>query len=285
MDTKAHYTLIGLIVVILFSGIVTTALWLSVGLDRPVYNTFLVYMDQSITGLNQEAAVKYNGVTVGYVQSMALNPKNPQEVILDLQIKEGTPITTSTVATLTPQGVTGLAFIGLSANTPNAPLVKPHQSPPYPIIPSEPSLLVQISTILKDASTQFQGISTSIQNILSPENAKSIQSILVNLDRTTQNLATNSTKLNKIMSQVDVIAHNTAKASENFPATMQNINQSIRNLNQTSNLAKQAMIPGVRLLNHLDSISGNLEVFSNELKQNPAILIRGKAVSNLGPGE
>jgi phospholipid/cholesterol/gamma-HCH transport system substrate-binding protein len=278
MDTKAHYTLIGILVVMMTAALITGILWLSVGLNQPTYNTFLVNMDQSITGLNQEAPVKFNGVSVGYVKDMALNPKNPQQVILTLQIEEGTPITTSTVATLAPQGITGLVFINLSATTPNAPLVKIRDNPPYPFIPSQPSLLLQLSSLVKDASSEFQGISTSVQNVLNAQNAENLQQILINLKEISGNLATNSNAITAIL-------NNTAEASAAFPQVMTNFDQSMINLNQTTTLAKEAIVPAVRVINNLDTITGNLDSFSADLKENPAILIRGKAEMPLGPGE
>jgi phospholipid/cholesterol/gamma-HCH transport system substrate-binding protein len=285
MDTKAHYTIVGLMVVILGSAIIAAVVWLSVGWDRPVYHTFLVYMDQSVSGLSVEAPVRYNGVTVGYVQSMRLNPKNAQEVVVTLQINEGTPVTTSTIATLTAQGITGIAYIDLSAKTPNAPLMKIHDDPPYPVIPSEPSLMVQLSSLVKDASVQFQGVSTSVQRVLDAENAANIRQILINLNTITQNLAANQMQLNNIVQSATQVFNNTAVASQQFPELLKNLNQSVISLNQAAGMARAGMVPALSLLSHLDTISGNIEVFSEELKENPAIIVRGKAEGPLGPGE
>ncbi len=285
MNTKAHYTIVGLMVVILGAAIIAAVVWLSVGWDRPVYNTFLVYMDQSVSGLNIEAPVRYNGVTVGYVKAMDLNPKNAQEVVVTLQIKEGAPITTSTIATLTSQGITGIAYIDLSAKTPNAPLLKTRAYPPYPVIPAEPSLMVQLSSLVKDASVQFHGVSESVQTVLDAQNAANIKQILVNLSSLTQSLAANQAQLNSIIQSSAQTMQNTAVASQQFPELIKNLNQSAISLNQAAGLARAGMIPAVSLLNHLDAISGNVEVFSEELKDNPAILVRGKAEGPLGPGE
>ncbi len=285
MDTKAHYTIVGLMVVILGAAIAAAIFWLTVGLDRPVYNTFLVYMDQSVSGLSVEAPVRYNGVTVGYVKTMDLNPKNAQEVIVSLEIKEGAPITTSTIATLTSQGITGIAYIDLSAKTANAPLLKTREDPPFPVIPTEPSLLVQLSSLVKDASVQFHGVSTSVQTVLDAENAANIRQILINLNAVTKNLAANEAQFNQMVQSSAQLMSNAAVASAQLPDLVKNLNQSAMSLNQAAGLARAGMIPAVSLLNHLDTISGNIEVFSEELKENPAILLRGKAEGPLGPGE
>ncbi len=285
MDTKAHYTLVGLCVVLLGAALVTCILWLSVGLDRPTYHTFLIDMHQSVTGLNTEAPVKFNGVTVGYVKSMELNVNNPQEVIVDVDIRDGTPITTSTVATLAPQGVTGIVFVSLSANTPNAPLVKVKDEPPYPIIPSEPSILVQLSSLLKDASSQVQGMSSSVQSMLDAQNAANFKQLLINLNAITQNIANNTTVLNQVLTETEMTMRNTAVSSQQFPILMTSLTASVQNLNEATSLAKQGMIPAVQFMNRLDTIAGNVEAFSYDVKQNPAVLVRGKQPGRAGPGE
>lgn len=285
MDTKAHYTIVGFIVVLLLAGLIGAIIWMSIGLNRPTYNTFLIYMNVSVVGLNNEAPVKFNGVEVGYVKKMELNPKNPQEVIVDLQIKAGTPITTSTVATLAPQGITGMAYIGLSAKTPNAPLIKVSEEPPFPVIPTEPSLFVQLSSLFKDTSADISQMSNSVQNVLDAQNAANFKQILINLNTITQNIANNTASINETLKNTTVILKNTAAASQQFPMMTQSMKESVENLNEATDLVKQAMIPAVQLLNHLNTISGNVELFSNDIKQNPAVLLRGKANNNLGPGE
>lgn len=285
MDTNARYTVVGLVVVSLILALVLGIVWLTVGLDRPQYHIYQVYMDQSVTGLNQEAPVKFNGVTVGYVKSMDLNPENPQEVIVDLEIKDGAPITTSTVATLAPQGITGIAFIALSAQTPNAPLLKPRANPPYPRIPSQPSLFVQISSLLKDASGQFQGMSHSVQTILDAENAENIKQILIHLNVATGELANSMGQLNDMVQSTQVILKNTAAASQNFTPLVNSLNQSAGNLSQASNMMKQGMLPTMDLISHLNDVSANLTGLTSTLKRNPSILVRGQQPLPLGPGE
>ncbi|MCX7122274.1 MAG: MlaD family protein [Gammaproteobacteria bacterium] len=260
MDTKGHYTIVGLMVVFLGAALIATV-------------------------LSMEAPVRFNGVTVGYVTEMDLNPKNAQEVIVTLAIKEGSPITTSTIATLTSQGITGIAYIDLSAKTPNAPLMKTREYPPYPVIPSVPSLMVQLSSIVKDASVQFHGVAESMQSVLDAQNAANIKQILINLNVIAQSLATNETQFNQMIQSSAKLINNAAVASQQLPELLKNLNQSAISLNQAAGLARAGMIPAVSLLNHLDTISGNVEVFSEELKNNPAILVRGKAEGPLGPGE
>src|SRR3990167_10024623 len=113
MDTKVNYTIVGLFVILVGAIAVLLFLWLTSLKHRDVYDTYIVYMHEEVSGLNAQSAVRYNGVKVGYVESIRLNPKDPQQVVLTLKIKQGTPITTSTIATLKSEGITGVDYVGL----------------------------------------------------------------------------------------------------------------------------------------------------------------------------
>ena len=72
MDSKVNNTLVGLFVIILSIALVASILWLSVSTDNKYYNTYQIYMQESVSGLNRQAAVKYRGVEVGTVRDIAL---------------------------------------------------------------------------------------------------------------------------------------------------------------------------------------------------------------------
>ena len=68
-------------------------------------------------------------------------------------------------------------------------------------------------------------------------------------------------------------------ASKQVSATMQ------AGKNTADKLSQQAIPPGVLLLQRLDLIAANLEKVSNQMRQNPAVVIRGNAPPKSGPGE
>ena len=69
-----------------------------------------------MAGLNVNAPVKYNGVDVGKVHDIRLDPADPMRVTLEFAIERGTPIKTDTEAVLTTQGLTGIAYVELSGS-------------------------------------------------------------------------------------------------------------------------------------------------------------------------
>ncbi|MDF3054463.1 MAG: hypothetical protein K0Q74_370 [Gammaproteobacteria bacterium] len=264
METRANYIIVGLFVIGFSTILVCLLLWFLAGQQRE-YNKYLVYMSESVTGLTKEAPVRFNGVDVGYVADIALNPKNQQQVKLLLNVTVGTPVNQGTIATLMTQGITGVTYVGLKAKTPKAKPLIVLPGNHYPIIPSEPSLLTQLDTVIRELTSNMKQISTAFQTLLNEENQKAIHDILANSAKFTQTLAGNSDEINKSFKEITAVL------------------KSGQNLTQT--LSQQAVPGTVQTLNNLSRVLKDIEQLSSALKENPSILVRGQAPMAPGPGE
>jgi len=272
METKVNYTLVGIFVISLTMAIILATLWLSAGLSIGEYSTYLVYMQESVSGLNPDSQVEYNGVSVGTVKSIELNQKNPQWVEVLLNIKKTTPITRGTVATLTTRGLTGLAFVALKDKSTDLRPLKALPGQRYPVIPSGPSIFMRLDALLSGLSKNFQAITTSLNNLLDKQNLESLKGILINLNDITKNLSNNNQTLNEILK-------NTKRASEQFTPLMRSSSSAMKTLEIET-------LPTVsHLLSNLDDILHTLNDVTLQLKQNPSMLIRGKEPLPPGPGE
>jgi len=248
---KPNYTLVGLFVLVLTVIMILFIFWLTSLRHHESYEIYRVYLSEEISGLSKGSPVRYNGVKVGYVSTIKLNPLDPQQVILTLKIQEGTPITTSTIASLKSEGITGVDYIGLKARTPNAPLLKKLPGEDYPVIPSEPSLLLKLSTAVQQVTRTVQDFGKNINQVFSEANQKAINQSLNDL------------------SQI------TTDARQTLP----NISRELQN-------ALTQIIPQVQqLLTQLNATSANVQELSEELKNNPSILLRGRSPIPPGPGE
>ena len=155
-----------------------------------------MYLHESASGLTKDAPVKYNGVQVGFVKKIKLNKNDPRQVEIILNIEEGTPITTSTSATLISQGITGVTYVGLSAGSADFTPLQKMPGEPYPVIPAKPSLFNQLDVLLKEVSVSVNKVSIQAQHIFNEENARHIKHILANIEQVTQVIANNSKNIN-----------------------------------------------------------------------------------------
>ena len=265
MEERIHYTAIGIFVVVFLTALILIGFWLSEGLSQKSYDTYSVIMTESVSGLNENAPVKYNGVTVGFVSKMRINIADPQQVQLLLQIERGTPITTGTTAMLAPQGITGLAYIDLNGGPAGAPPLERQEGELYPTIKSAPSLLFRIDAIVTQINSDFDKISDAFSKIMSPENQQAFSKIL----------------------------KNTAMASEQFPELMRRLNsasdataQAMRVTEKTSHQINEKTLTAANAsLTEIELLSDQLLSLTQQLQQNPSMLIRGKTATPPGPGE
>lgn len=279
METKVNYTIVGLFVITLILAIVFTVIWLGAGIDHKSYAIYEVFMNESVTGLSIDAPVKYNGVDIGSVKKISLNPKRPQQVDLLLNIQQGTPITVSTRAVLTTQGLTGVAYIDLQTKGKStAPLVKgPDEE--YPVILSSPSLLLRLDKAVSDLTTNLSSLSQSIQSAFDEENRQALKEILANINRVSGALARNEKRF-------DIIMENAALASKKFPALMQSGETMLASGKTAFGNLNTQTIPHINeILGNVQIVSSNLVDVSQNVKQNPSILLRGTLPNKMGPGE
>jgi phospholipid/cholesterol/gamma-HCH transport system substrate-binding protein len=181
METNVRYTVAGCFVLVMIGLIAMTVIWLTSGMSNDKFNYYIVYMKESVSGLNKEGRVEFNGVEVGTVDQMILNKNNPQLVTLVLKIKDTTPITYGTKAKLGVRALSGTTFILLEDKGNNKRPLMANKGEPYPVIETEPSILVRLDSIMNEMSTSFHQMSSSLQSLLSKDNIQLIKRVLQKL--------------------------------------------------------------------------------------------------------
>lgn len=271
-NNNTQYSLIGGIVIAAITAIILIVIWLSSGSGFESYSTYLVYMQESVTGINIDSSVEFNGVEVGTVKEIKIDHQNPKLVKLLLSVKNNTPISRGTVAMLASRGITGISYIALKDRSSDLRpiIVEPGQK--YPIIRTAPSIFLRLDAALNLLTNNFRQINESIQALLNKDNLQSIQNSLANLDKITTNLAHNTR-------QINIIIENTSEASKRFNPLLQS------GIGTLKVLETQTLPEVYRLLLNMDDMSRTLAELSLEIKQNPSILVRGVNRTYLGPGE
>ena len=73
MISKSSYTLVGAFVLVLSAAFIWGVMWISAGGTPRDFNRYLIYMPESVSGLNVDAAIKYRGVEVGKVEQISID--------------------------------------------------------------------------------------------------------------------------------------------------------------------------------------------------------------------
>lgn len=318
METKVRYILVGLFVVLLGTTALVLFLWLSRGIERPAYDRYYAYFRESVSGINQNATVKYRGVDVGRVGEIVLNPGNVEEVRLSLDIVRGIPIKTDTVAALRVQGLTGLSFVDLSGGTQGAPLLTANAGERYPVIKTGPSLLARLDADLTGLIMGATGVTEDARAVMDLENRAKLKAILADLARLTDTLAKRSEIVDRGVVQgaqaLENIARVTGRLDAQAPAILENVNSGATALRGTAGevneagrriasagremedmvrenrrnverFTRQGLPEFAALVEEMRRLTRQMERLGRQLELEPDSVIRGKHPEPPGPGE
>ncbi len=209
MLKKQTYFTVGLFVII---GVVLGAaaiVWVSTTKYFKKGASFVTYFDESVQGLQVDSIVKYRGVDVGRVEKIGVAPDYRLiEVVMKIDFKGD--VMRETVAKLQMAGITGIVFVDLDRRiqgdaTPSPKITFPTQ---YPVIPSHPSDIQQISSGVNEIvgrikKVDFQAISDEVlsttkamQSVIGGAAAKKM---VANLESITTRLSNTTARIDKVV--------------------------------------------------------------------------------------
>lgn len=294
METKVNFVVVGLFTLLLSVAFVAGVLWLSAGkrYSMPV-DTYVADMQESVSGLNLNAPVKYRGVEVGQVRKISLNKANLEQVRLELAIERGIPIKQDTTATLKSQGLTGIAFIELSGGTAASPLLVAQQGEDYPLIKTGTSLLGRLDASMSGLLGSLSKTAESANEVLDDDNRKALKRILADLSVVSGTLAARRGELDKTIA-------NTASISEQLPQLLERINKATANIEKMTQetsrasssarktldeVANEGLPQAERMMGDMRELIAALQRVTAQVEQNPGVLLRGTESRRRGPGE
>ena len=138
MEIRARYVLIGLFTLAVIAAGFGFVYWLNAfggWSEKPVY---LVRFEGSVTGLLVGGPVLFNGIRVGEVTALRLEPDNPKQVVATIAVDPGTRVHADTQVGLEQQGLlSGSPAVTLTGGSPSSPLIVPRKGVP-PLLVAEP---------------------------------------------------------------------------------------------------------------------------------------------------
>jgi phospholipid/cholesterol/gamma-HCH transport system substrate-binding protein len=308
METKVNLGLVGAFVLGFGALLVAGVLWLASGaLWQQPFDTYLAVEEESVAGLNVSAPVKYNGVEIGRVQSITLDPLDPQRVNLLLSIVHGAPIRQDTVAVLKAQGLTGIAYVELSGGAPGAPALRILPGARYAVIATKSSLSTRVENVLTRVLAKLDSTSGTIDAFLSPANQRAFSSTLADLALLTRSLAARTPVIDRALLDAGRTLQQTAGSAAHVTPTLQALERSAASIERMGNtvaqvgqsadgvvntigrdaqrLGSQTLPELERLLAELAVLSASLKRLSEQTERAPSGLLFGPSTTRLGPGE
>ncbi|MCP8893604.1 MCE family protein [Shinella daejeonensis] len=121
METKANYALVGFFTVLVIAAAFGFVYWMSQYGRGGEMASLAIRIPGSANGLSIGSPVRFNGIPVGSVRSLAIDPNDPRFSVALTEVSTTAPVKSSTTAVLEVQGLTGAAYVELSGGNASDP--------------------------------------------------------------------------------------------------------------------------------------------------------------------
>lgn len=296
MERDAHYATVGIVTVLLLIGLSVFAIWLARLQFNEDYDVYDIIFYGPTRGLSEGGEVHFNGIRVGEVTSLNLNPKKNDQVVARVRLNSTTPVRVTSRAQLEPQGITGLNYIQITAGDPDSRLLKaglPEST--IPVIQSQASPLAELLTGSGTVLQQAVDSLNRINRVLSDDNIRSFSSSLRNVEDMTAELNARKGLLmeleetlkraNEAVTEYGLLASDTRrivnndgaeaianikKASDEARAAIASINRSATSLEEPLGEFGSTTVPQINdAVRQLNQATRSLEDLIDNVRQSP----------------
>jgi phospholipid/cholesterol/gamma-HCH transport system substrate-binding protein len=219
METRAHYAAVGAFVLTMIVLAVAAVLWLARGELTTQYARYDIYFSGPVTGLRVSAPVEYNGVPVGKVAEVRIEPKNVELIRVSIDIDPNVAIKTDAAASVETNILSGVSFIQIVGGTQDAALLLPKPGERYAVIRSHRSRLASVTARAPQLLEKLIDTAERVNALLDEKNRVAFAESLDNFRAFTASLADRSKDL--------------AELADNANATVRSLHGFIDNVDQS----------------------------------------------------
>lgn len=226
----------------LLALIVTLALLLGPKLQDKGDEYLVRFRGLSVNGLNVGGSVKYQGVEIGRVTEISVDPDDINAILVRIKVRKLFPMKDNMEVKLQFLGITGIRYLEISGGTNAAPRIKKGSE-----LPIGRGLGEQAEDVVSNVDEAVKNIT----HLLRTENLEKVSRILTNLEKSTQQL---NNAIGERIEGVKTTLSDLAEISANLKLTAQN-------LNSISSVLQEGMrgISWPDLFNKADSVVSNLQ--------------------------
>jgi len=208
METRARYVLIGAFMLAVIVAGFAFVYWLQAFGGLAEKTVYRVRFEGSVAGLLIGGPVLFNGIRVGEVTDLQLDPDDPRKVTATIAINPGTRVRADTKIGIESQGLLGgSSAISLAGGSPTSPIVVARKGDP-PLLMADAVASRSMTETAREALSRLDAILA--------DNAQSLHSTIDNLNTFTAALARNSDRIDGIVAGLERMTGAPAKPSPGF---------------------------------------------------------------------
>jgi len=219
MITRAQKARLGLFVTVALLGLsagLIAVLGHAVWEKRDVY---IVRYTESVSGLEVGAQVKYNGVRVGRVEKLSIDPEDVSRTVVEFTLHPGTPVKEDAKVVMNMFGITGLKFLEIRGGTNQA-----RSLPPGSEVQAGTSIVDDLTVRAEALSRKIEIAVNNIIELTGETNRQRVSQLLESLD--------------SLAVRVDGV---TARSEKDIQTTIREAGRAAQHLTETLQNAKRAV--------------------------------------------
>lgn len=223
METKANHLVIGAFVLAILSAGFGFVYWMQ-GFGSGGEQRYYIVFEGGVSGISSASNVLFNGIRVGKVQGLQLDPEDARLVRVLISISGNTPVRTNSRARIESQGLTGGSAIQVSPGTPDTPLLVAKAEDEIPIIKADRAS----SQSLFDAAPEVMGNANALLvrlNDVIADNQDSIRKTITNVESFTG-------MLDERKDDIDAVIRDAKALSEQIKRVADKIEKSVDNFSK-----------------------------------------------------
>ncbi|RMF00355.1 MAG: MCE family protein [Alphaproteobacteria bacterium] len=228
METKANHLVIGAFVLGVIALGFGFVYWIQSYGAAGGTKQYYVLFRGSVSGLTTASKVLFNGVRVGRVSSIGIDPDDSQRVRVLITVAKDTPVKVDSRASKESLGLTGGSVIQLTAGGPGQPLLVASEEGNIPVIEAEyaadASLLESAPEIMGSAKTLLRQL-----NDVVAENRNSIRTTLANVENFTTMLNERSDDIDTVIRDARQLTADLRRMSTKIEETVDKISSYVSN--------------------------------------------------------
>ncbi|MFB2553661.1 MlaD family protein [Ensifer soli] len=229
METKANYAIVGFFTVFVALAAFGFVYWMSQYGRGGEMARLVISIPGSANGLSVGSPVRFNGIPVGSVRSLAIDSNDPRYSVAETEVSANAPVLTSTKATLEIQGLTGAAYIELSGgNKGDENILRQALESEQPARltadqSSVNSLLATADAILDRANQAIGDLQGFVSDVRQP-----LTQTIRNAERFSEALANNSEGIDRFLESVSALSGSINAAADKLDSTLASVDSLVK---------------------------------------------------------
>ena len=295
-ETSRNYTAVGAFVL---SMLALLLFWIAV-LSGAATSRDHYYIEwDNVMGLKPGTQILFNGYPIGLIDEIQRieNPANGGgNFRVDIEIEKDWPIPDSAIALTTAPSFLAALVVNINGGD-STTLIQPGSEIPgkeqSDLLSAAGDVMATLTETLEFMKPKLESITDSVSMVLNEENAAQIRSMLQTLNDRINDLlsAENSARVETILTNLSAVSQDVVELADglrNSRAVIDDILKKIDSLVEDSGSELEESLVHLRasletVARHIDAIANNLETttrnaneFSEQIREDPSVLLRGR---------